>query len=177
MIKFTLSCDNGHRFESWFASSAAFDSLSASGMISCMDCSSTKISKSLMAPAVATSERRKPIASEQAEKERALAELRKQVEDNADYVGLSFATEARAMHLGDKPERAIYGEANLQEAKSLIEDGIPVAPLPFLPKRKANLPESRLPLAVAPTKKPRRQMRGLHVHTCDEIRRHLGGLP
>lgn len=67
-----------------------------------------------------------------------MADLKRKVEENADYVGMSFATEARAIHDGTAPERPIYGEANLKEAKSLIEDGVPVAPLPFMPKKKAN---------------------------------------
>ena len=64
--------------------------------------------------------------------------MRRHVEKNSDYVGPSFATEARKMHLGDAPERSIWGEASPSEAKSLIEDGIPVAPLPFVPKTRAN---------------------------------------
>ena len=67
-----------------------------------------------------------------------IAKIRKHVEENADYVGGKFADEARSMHSGTAPERAIYGEANLSEAKALIEEGIPVAPLPFIPKAKAN---------------------------------------
>jgi hypothetical protein len=70
--------------------------------------------------------------------ETALAELRRQVEENSEYVGMNFVTEARRMHLGDSPERAIHGEARPEEAKKLIEEGVPVAPLPFLPARKAN---------------------------------------
>lgn len=60
------------------------------------------------------------------------------VEDNSDYVGSNFATEARKMHLGDAPERSIYGEAKLEDAKALIDDGISVMPLPFMTKRKTN---------------------------------------
>ena len=71
-------------------------------------------------------------------RETALAELRKQVEENSEYVGMNFAAEARAIHSGASPERSIYGEARPAEAKSLIEDGVPVAPLPFAPKRKMN---------------------------------------
>ncbi|RVV98968.1 DUF1178 family protein [Mesobaculum littorinae] len=70
--------------------------------------------------------------------EAALEELRRKVEASSDYVGRDFAAEARAMHDGSKPERPIYGEARTDEARALIEDGIPVAPLPFLPKRKTN---------------------------------------
>ena len=91
-----------------------------------------------MAPAVSTAQKAADLVSTPSEPETALAELKRQVEENADYVGLSFATEARAMHDGTTPERPIYGEANLKDAKSLIEDGIPVAPLPFVPKRKTN---------------------------------------
>lgn len=64
--------------------------------------------------------------------------MRKQVEENSDYVGLNFAAEARQMHDGTLPPRAIYGEAKPEEARQLIEDGVPVAPLPFMPKRKTN---------------------------------------
>jgi hypothetical protein len=72
------------------------------------------------------------------ELETALAALRRQVEENSDYVGLNFAAEARAMHDGALPERPIHGEARLEEARALLEDGVPVAPLPFLPRRKTN---------------------------------------
>ena len=64
--------------------------------------------------------------------------MREHVEKHSTYVGGSFAKEARAMHLGDTPERPIWGEANPTEAKALIEDGIPIAPLPFIPTRKTN---------------------------------------
>ncbi|RJL00495.1 DUF1178 family protein, partial [Paracoccus aestuarii] len=70
--------------------------------------------------------------------EAALEALRRKVEESSDYVGLSFAEEARAMHDGTKPARAIHGEARPEEARRLIEDGVPVAPLPFLPRRRAN---------------------------------------
>ncbi len=70
--------------------------------------------------------------------ERAMAKLRAEVEQNSDYVGVEFADEARKIHTGDAPARAIYGEANFEEAKALLEDGVPVLPLPFLPKRKMN---------------------------------------
>ncbi len=70
--------------------------------------------------------------------EAALKELRRKVQDNSEYVGQKFATEARAIHLGDAPERSIYGEASSEEARKLVDDGVPVAPLPFVPTRKAN---------------------------------------
>jgi hypothetical protein len=94
-----------------------------------------------MAPRVSTAVAKRDetsIAKPRSEAEAALAKLRKHVEENADYVGDKFADEARSMYLGATPERAIYGEANGAQAKALIEDGIPVAPLPFIPNRKAN---------------------------------------
>jgi hypothetical protein len=74
----------------------------------------------------------------QSELEAAIAELRRQIEANSEYVGMNFVTEARRIHSGDAPERAIHGEARPEEARQMIEEGLPVAPLPFLPARKVN---------------------------------------
>ena len=146
MIRFSLSCADGHRFDSWFQSSDAFDTLQRAGHLSCAVCGSTDVKKALMAPAVSLAETDAQTASApsptQADApegaQKAIAELRKKVEETSDYVGLEFAAEARAMHLGDIPERPIYGEAGRDEAKALIEDGVPVAPLPFLPRKVTN---------------------------------------
>lgn len=139
MIRYSLKCPDNHSFESWFKSAEAFDSLLAGGMVTCPECGASKVEKAMMAPQVRAS-RKAATAPEAAPDPRAEAmrELRKQVEANADYVGDKFASEARAMHLGDAPERSIYGEARLDEAKKLIDDGIPIAPLPFAPTRKTN---------------------------------------
>lgn len=137
MIRYTLKCPDGHVFESWFQSAQAFDSLDAAGHLSCATCGSASIEKSLMAPRVQTQEAR-PLEKPASDAEHSLAQMRKQVEENSDYVGLEFANEARAMHDGDAPSRAIYGEAKLDDAKKLIQDGVPVAPLPFMPKRNTN---------------------------------------
>jgi hypothetical protein len=72
------------------------------------------------------------------ELEAKLAALRRQIEANSDYVGMNFVTEARRIHAGEAPDRAIHGEARPDEARQMIEDGLPVAPLPFLPGRKVN---------------------------------------
>jgi hypothetical protein len=130
MIKYTLHCDAGHRFESWFKSGTAYDELRARGLVTCPDCGSAQVSKAIMAPSVKTAKR-----EELAQK---LQALRAEVEANSDYVGRDFAQEARAMHLGEAPERAIHGEARLDEAKALLDDGVTVMPLPFLPKTKTN---------------------------------------
>lgn len=138
MIRYTLRCAKGHDFESWFQSAAAFDALQAAGHISCSLCGEGSVTKALMAPAVAQGKDRPALGQPQSEVEAAMAALRRQVEENSEYVGLGFAAEARAMHDGTSPTRAIYGEARPDEARKLIEDGVPVAPLPFLPSRKAN---------------------------------------
>ena len=146
MIRFSLKCPADHAFESWFQSGAAFDALNASGHVACPVCGATQVEKSLMAPTVrparsaatATTATRPDLATPATDMERAMDELRRKVEENSEYVGLDFVTEARRIHDGDAPERAIYGEARLDEAKKLLEDGVPVAPLPFMPQRKTN---------------------------------------
>ncbi|OIQ27447.1 MAG: hypothetical protein BM562_14620 [Alphaproteobacteria bacterium MedPE-SWcel] len=79
-----------------------------------------------------------PLSAPRSELETAIAALRKQVEANSDYVGTDFAKQARDMYLGDTPARSIHGEAKLEDAKALIDDGVPVLPLPFAPNRKMN---------------------------------------
>lgn len=138
MIRYDLKCDKDHSFDSWFASADAFEVLQKAGHLACPECGSVQVTKSLMAPKVRSSRKAASLTRAETEKEKALAKLRDEVEKNSDYVGMNFAAEARAMHDGDAPARAIYGEAKLEEAKSLIEDGIPVAPLPFTPKAKTN---------------------------------------
>jgi hypothetical protein len=131
MIRFTLTCAQDHSFESWFASNAACDKLMSAGMVGCTTCGSTEIRKTLMAPAVG---KKGGITAPPTQIEK----MRKEVEANSEYVGGSFATQARDMHDGMIPEKAIYGEANGAEARALIEDGIPVIPLPFMPTKKVN---------------------------------------
>ena len=152
MIRYALKCEAGHGFESWFQSAAAFDSLARAGHLSCAVCGSTEVSKSLMAPRV-TSGGSAPAAPEAAEKpqpaetpapalsnpasdvEKVLSALRKKVESTSDYVGKNFVREARDMHAGRTPERPIYGEARLDQARELVAEGVPLMPLPFKPKR------------------------------------------
>ncbi|GGD43148.1 DUF1178 family protein [Sinisalibacter lacisalsi] len=142
MIRYTLKCPEGHRFESWFHNAAAYEALAAAGQLRCPDCGADRIEKSLMTPDVRPARARPPAPTEQlapqTEREKAIAALKRKVEAEADYVGPRFAREARAMHDGTAPERPIYGEAKPEEAIALIEDGVPVAPLPFTPTRKIN---------------------------------------
>ncbi|NEX45786.1 DUF1178 family protein [Pseudotabrizicola algicola] len=143
MIRYSLRCAQAHDFESWFQSAQAYETLRGAGHVTCAVCGSAEVDKVLMAPAVrpsraASAAPAPTLSTPQSEKEQALAALRAQVEANSEYVGMNFAAEARAMHDGIAPERAIYGEARPEDARKLIEDGVPVAPLPFLPRRKAN---------------------------------------
>jgi hypothetical protein len=137
MIRYDLVCNEGHRFDSWFQSAARFDGLKAGGNLSCAVCGNASVEKVLMAPAVAI-KGPQPITTPRNPREAALAELRTRVEAGSEYVGMNFVAEARAIHAGDAPERSIYGEARADEARALIEDGVPVAPLPFLPTRRAH---------------------------------------
>lgn len=154
MIRFTLACDSGHRFESWFPSNAAYDEQAARGLVTCPFCDSSKVAKAPMAPAVARTDRdraapRLPVPTPTpsapaeapvpmiAEPERQLRALlravREHVVASAEHVGDRFADEARAIHYGDAEGRPIYGEASPQEARALVEEGIEVMPLPPAP--------------------------------------------
>ena len=149
MIRFSLRCAKDHGFDSWFQSDAAYEGQRAAGMISCPVCGNGVVNKSLMAPAlcakgggakeVAVGETAKPdLRAPQSDVEAAFAEMRRNVEANSDYVGVNFVAEARRMHEGAVPERSIWGEAKPEDVKGLMEDGVRVAPLPFMPSRKTN---------------------------------------
>lgn len=140
MIRYDLRCAQGHDFDGWFRSSEGFETMRRAGQVACTICGSTEVEKALMAPGLALSQTAPPadLHRPRTPAEEALDRLRRHVEENSDYVGMSFAAEARAIHEGLAPERPIHGEARLDEARKLIEDGIPVAPLPFRPRQRAN---------------------------------------
>ena len=138
MIRYDLKCAKGHGFDSWFASASAYDRLAASQLVACPSCGSTEVEKALMAPMVAIREAERPLTTPRDTTEESLAALRRKIEETSEYVGQGFVDQARAMHEGRSPERAIHGEAKLQEAIALVEEGIPVIPLPFAPSRKTN---------------------------------------
>ncbi len=142
MIRYNLKCDNDHSFDSWFQSAEAFEKLLNAGMVNCSVCGISNVGKAIMAPQVRANHKRGrnsgPLSAPASPAEQAMAEIRKKVEENSENVGKNFAAEARAIHTGDAPERSIYGEAKVQDAKALIEDGIGVTPLPWGNKSKAN---------------------------------------
>ena len=139
MIHYSLKCDNDHSFDSWFDSAGAYEKLEKANMLSCSVCGCPDVTRAVMAPQVSPSRTKAtgPLSAPASPAEQAMMEVRKQVEAESENVGENFATEARAMHDGESPARSIYGEAKIDDAKALIEDGIPVVPLPWL-KRRAN---------------------------------------
>ena len=141
MIRYALVCGQDHEFEGWFGASADYDDQSARGLIGCPACGSLGVKKQIMAPAVAGAKKRGEPAQAPAGAKRqmmmeAMARVRAHVEDSFDYVGDTFAREARAIHEGKSEDRGIYGEATPAEVKGLVEDGVPVAALPPAPPKK-----------------------------------------
>ena len=120
MIRYTLKCAADHAFDSWFPSAAGYDSLKAAGHVACPTCGDTAVEKALMAPRVALGQG--DLTAPQSDAEKAMADLRRKVEENSEYVGVNFVAEARKMHEGTVPERSIYGEAK-------PADSVPVAPV------------------------------------------------
>jgi hypothetical protein len=138
LIKYTLSCDNGHSFEGWFSSSADFDRQAELGLVSCPVCGSATVGKELMAPSVSTARKKdetKVLMMDQARKE-AVAKIRElvtSIRENAEDVGAKFPEEARKIHYGEAEQRGLIGQATVDEAKALLEEGIEIAALPVLP--------------------------------------------
>lgn len=137
MIRFSLICEREHEFEAWFRSNDDFDAQKKRGLVDCPSCGSHKVQKALMAPAVSTSRKQEKVALAVGEEQRKmmaqLKVLSEKVRENSEYVGEKFAEEARKIHFGETDARGIYGEATLDEAKGLAEDGVEFMPLPVFP--------------------------------------------
>lgn len=158
MIRYALNCERGHAFESWFQNSAAYDKQAKRGLVSCPICGSGKVEKAIMTPRLARAETAAPaprtemppmpppmpsptsakapvaiMSPHERELRKKLKELRDHITRNADYVGARFPEQARKIHYGEIEHRSIYGEASLDEAKELHEEGIEFHPLPILP--------------------------------------------
>jgi hypothetical protein len=154
MIRYNLRCERGHAFESWFQSSSAYESQEKRKLVNCPACGSAKVERAIMAPQIVSKKGRDsaepapaPAAStevaaptstplmmaQERELRAKLKELRDHIVKNADNVGERFPNEARKMHYGDIEHRPIYGEASPEEARSLIDEGVEVSPLPVLP--------------------------------------------
>jgi len=155
MIVFDLACESGHRFEGWFGSSQDFAEQQESGLVACPQCGSHSIAKAPMAPAVPRKGNRRsdpvPVAPNAENGEvnvspavvrgplppqvvaalTKLAEAQHEALRGSKWVGKKFAETSRAMHYGEHEEEAVHGQASLEEAQALIEEGISIAPLPF----------------------------------------------
>jgi len=132
MIAFDLQCGAGHVFEAWFASGAAYDRQAADGLLVCAVCGRADVTKAVMAPNIAgKGNRTKAQEAAQDIAMRALVAAQSRALQSSSWVGDAFASRARAMHAGDEPDLPIHGRATRDEAKALVEEGVPVAPLPF----------------------------------------------
>ena len=153
MIHYTLRCERGHAFESWFQSSSAYEAQEKRKLVNCPICGSAKVERAIMAPQIVSKKGRDSTAPAPAvttdvsapastplmmaperELRAKLKELRDHIVKNADNVGERFPNEARKMHYGDIEHRPIYGEASPDDARALIEEGVEVSPLPVLPE-------------------------------------------
>lgn len=158
MIVFDLICDDSHRFEAWFRSSADYDHQKTGGLLECPFCGSISVKKALMAPNVATKSNRKsdhapdvkgqsglppaepsqmPAKSDDKAPQvttqhvhALMQSVTKHVEENFDNVGDNFSEEARRIHYGEADERGIYGNATAKDVKDLVDEGIDILPLP-----------------------------------------------
>jgi len=144
MIVFDLKCGQGHVFEAWFGSSAAWEGQRGAGLVACPMCGSAEVEKAVMAPNVGAKGNQAPAAAASAASGdapvppeaikaaiAALAAAQARALEGSQWVGTGFADKARAMHLGEAPATPIHGQTSAAEAKALIEEGVPVAPLPL----------------------------------------------
>ena len=138
MIQYALQCSNGHRYDAWFKSAAAYDEQQARGIVTCAVCGEAHVEKAPMAPAVArTDNDRVPLSAAHPDAKKfreMLREYRNKVTTEADYVGDRFAEEARKIHFEEVEARSIYGEATRDEVAALLDDGVDFLPLPDVPE-------------------------------------------
>lgn len=131
MIRFSLRCQKGHEFEAWFQSGEGYEAQLQAGEVACPECGDAHVEKALMAPSIGRSREAGPPISP-AQMRQMLVQMRKQVEQNCDYVGPQFAEEARKIHYGEVDPRGIYGEATDTESKELADEGIEFGRIPWI---------------------------------------------
>ena len=147
MILYQLQCESEHQFEAWFKDSQAYEQQAKRKLLTCPVCGSIKVGKALMAPRISKSKNVSPpntqdkvpstttsVTQQSKELRKKLNELRAEIEQNCDYVGDQFAEEARKIHYGEVDAKNIYGEASLEDAKELVDEGVDFTPIPWLPK-------------------------------------------
>jgi len=156
MIHYQLRCSQAHEFDGWFKDSATFERQAELKLVECPECGDTQVARALMTPAVATREalpvpvpRSAPMPAPEgppapapvaaggripAHIQAMLQKMRAEVEKHCDYVGPSFADEARKMHRGESEHRGIYGETTPDQAEALADEGIEIASIPWVPR-------------------------------------------
>tara|TARA_B100001123_G_C15179769_1_gene974905 strand:+ start:132 stop:545 length:414 start_codon:yes stop_codon:yes gene_type:complete len=137
MIVFNLKCENDHEFEIWFIDSKEYKNQLRKKIIFCPNCNSSAVSKSLMTPNLSKKSNAKSLSGKKAVINK-IKKYKKIVEENFDYVGDNFTEEAKKIKYGEIKDRPIYGEANLDQTKELIEEEISFTPLPWTPNKKTN---------------------------------------
>ena len=147
MILYQLRCGKDHEFEAWFKDGQTCDRQLARKTVECPVCGNRKVAKALMAPRLGASAKNLPAAKPQpgpqdmavmaSTMRQHLQAIRAKVEENCDYVGDKFADEARKIHYGETEARGIYGEATDQQHQELVEEGVEVARIPWLPRSDA----------------------------------------
>jgi len=168
MIVYDLECRlGGHRFEGWFGSSDDFERQQERGLVSCPHCGSMDVAKAVQAPRLTrkgnqlapvprkSTERTAsspssdehaapmaagPLPAQAVELMQRLAVMQAEALRTSRNVGEKFTEEARAMHYGERDAEAIHGQASLEDAQEMLEEGIAVLPLPFpvVPPEQAN---------------------------------------
>ena len=137
MIKYNLSCQNGHEFESWFSNSEEFEKLNKKKLLECIYCSSKKIDKSIMAPMVSTKNKDEQvefISNDFKNERNNLLKLRRYIEKNFDYVGKDFSKKVREVYYDKRNKKTIYGTATPEERKELSDEGIDILSIPWISK-------------------------------------------
>jgi hypothetical protein len=132
MILFTLRCSSDHEFEAWFRDGATFEAQQQAGEIACPHCGNAQVEKAIMAPNIGRSREAKGPPISPAQMKAMLLTLRRQVEQNCDYVGERFAEEARRIHYREVDPHGIYGEATLEESEALRDEGIEFGQIPWV---------------------------------------------
>jgi len=146
MILYQLRCGKDHEFEAWFKDGQTCDRQLSRKNVECPFCGTRKVAKALMAPRIGAAE--KPAAENPANAQQGMSvmasamrqhlqEIRSKIEENCDYVGEKFTDEARKIHYGETEARGIYGEATDNQHQELVEEGIEVARVPWLPRSDA----------------------------------------
>ena len=136
MIKYNLRCHNNHTFESWFSDSYEFDNLNSKKLLGCIYCSSKKINKSIMAPMVSGTNKKKDelnnLNKSLLNEKNKLLQIRKYIENNFEYVGKNFSKKVREIYYDKRSKKTIYGSTTSEERRELAEEGIELLEVPWV---------------------------------------------